>query len=63
LRNVSGSGKWIPELKITGDAAETMPASTAAAVRRMPNSTTVASQRRPVVTTTDWLVMLSWNDA
>ena len=53
----------MPELKITGDAAETMPASTAAAVRRMPNSTTVASQRRPVVTTTDWLVMLSWNDA
>ena len=53
----------MPELKITGEIAETMPASTAVAVRRMPNSTTVASQRRPVVTTIDEFVMLCWYDA
>ena len=37
---------WKPELKMTGDAAETMPARIAAAGRRMPNRTTVASQSR-----------------
>src|SRR6266536_1801578 len=54
---------WKPELRMTGDAADTMPAKMAAAGRRIPNRTTVASQRRPVVTTTDELLMLNWYDA
>jgi len=54
---------WNPELKMTGEAADTMPARIAAAGRRMPNRTTVANQSSPVVTTTDELLMLNWYDA
>jgi hypothetical protein len=46
---------------ITGVAAETMPASTAAAGRRMPNSTTVASHSRLSVAGVAVLEALDWN--
>ncbi len=38
--------QWKPDSMITGEAAETIPASTAAAGRRMPKSTTVANHSK-----------------
>jgi hypothetical protein len=59
----TGSGQWKPEEKMTGLAAETMPAITAAAGRRMPNSTTVASHSRPTVAGVETLLTLPRNVA
>ena len=55
------AGKWIPELKITGDRADPMPAQITAAGRRIPNSTTVASHSKPVVAETVSLTV-PWYD-
>ena len=62
LKNDGRYDMWNPDCRSTGDAAETMPATTAAPGRRMPNRTTVASHSNPVTTVTERLVMLCWND-
>src|SRR3954464_3574818 len=59
----SANEMWKPELKMTGDAADTIPARIAAAGRRMPNRTTVANQSSPGVPRPDGLLMLNWYDA
>ena len=53
-------GKWKPDCKITGLAAETIPARAAAAGRRMPKSTTVAIHSSPRVAGVVWLVTFCW---
>src|SRR5438552_15822705 len=62
LRNDGRYDMWKPDWRITGDAAETMPARIAAAGRRMPNSTTVANHSSPVTTVAVWLLMLPCTD-
>src|SRR3954451_2297743 len=52
LRNDGRDDMWNPDGRTPGDAAETMPATTAAPGRRMPNNTTVASHSSPVTPAT-----------
>src|SRR5882762_887652 len=55
-------GKWMPELKITGLIAETIPAQMAAAGRLTPKTTTAASHSNPVVAVTVKLFTVPWYD-